>query len=109
MILREDPEILKRCDDDGLMGSALNSQVTFGKGFPFAVQVKRAVEPGETSWSVGPSVIDTGSVEDRPEEHHEVWLHTSNTLCFLVFNLPRTITVYFALTTGPSSVSAAQV
>lgn len=64
-MLREDPEILKRCDDDGLMGSALNSQVTFGKGFPFAVHVKRAVEPGEISWSVGPSVIDRGSVEDR--------------------------------------------
>lgn len=47
------------------MGSALNSQVMFGEGFPFAEQVKRAEEPRGTIWLVRPSMIDTGSVEER--------------------------------------------
>lgn len=60
----EDPEIWKRRDDVG-MGSALNSQVTFGEGFPLAVQVKRAEEPAVTTRSSGPSTTETGSVGER--------------------------------------------
>lgn len=59
----EDPEILKRCD--GAMGSALNSQVMFGEGFPLAMQVKRAEEPDGTIWLDRPSVTNTGSVEEK--------------------------------------------
>lgn len=65
VILSEDPEIWKRCDE--VMGLALKSQVMFGDGFPLATQVKLAEEPGETSWLVRPSVMDTGSVEERPK------------------------------------------
>lgn len=66
VITSEDPEIWKRCD--GVMGSALNSQVMFGAGFPLAMQVKRVEEPGETSWLVRPSMTDAGSVEERMKE-----------------------------------------
>lgn len=47
------------------MGSALNSQVTFGEGFPLAAQVKRAEEPAATTWSFRPSATETGSAEER--------------------------------------------
>lgn len=47
------------------MGSALNSQVMFGEGFPVAAQVKRAEEPREASWLLRPSFRETGSVEER--------------------------------------------
>lgn len=55
------------------MGSALNSQVMFGEGFPLAMQAKRAEEPDGTIWLDRPSVTNTGSVEERPEHqrHNE--------------------------------------
>lgn len=73
-MLSEESEILKR-RDDGPMDSPLDSQVMLGAGLPFAAQVKRAEEPAGSSWSTGPSMMDSGSV-GKSQEHHEVQLHT---------------------------------
>lgn len=70
------------------MGSALNSQVVFGAGFPLATQAKRAEEPAATTWSFGTSTTETGSVEERqkdelavlfgPQRRHSALVLTEN-------------------------------
>lgn len=86
-MLTEEPETWKR-RDIGPMGSPLNSQVTLGAGFPFATQVKRAEEPTGSSWSAGPSLIDSGSAEET-EEHRKVELHTKLSVCFCFWTHPE--------------------
>lgn len=75
------------------MGSALKSQVTFGDGFPFATQVKLAEEPGETSWFVGPTATDAGSVEERRDDYHHEDQSQHPPSAIPIFVLPRTFTV----------------
>lgn len=83
VITSEDPEIWKRCD--GMMGSALNSHVMFGEGLPRATQVKRADEPGETSWLSRPSTTDAGSVDDSTKAWSSAWAPATNRLCACSF------------------------
>lgn len=93
-MLTEEPETLKR-RDAGPMGSPLNSQVMLAAGFPLVTQVKRAGEPTESSWSVGPSVTEGGSAAET-EEHREDQLQTRSNrvrFFFLLSDSPRTLTV----------------
>lgn len=78
------------------MGSALNSQVMFGEGLPLVTHAKRAEEPGEISWSVRPSKIETGSEEEKSENYHEVLDPSPRPIPpapMVVLFLPRTFTV----------------